>query len=212
MNRPRAPIARATVAVLLVLNVSAVTHARPPAAGARPRPARTHSKSERARLNAQLGAALARNDLATARRLLLQGADPNTLNPATDGTLLLNAAEAGNWGLMHEALARGAKVNVVGNSVTPLQAAVAPLHGKPDHRIVRALLKRGANPDRVSSDGTTPLFEAVILGHTEIVRELLAHGANPNVRDPRGHTALWHARKHGYRGMVALLKRHRARG
>jgi ankyrin repeat protein len=45
---------------------------------------------------------------------------------------------------------------------------------------VRAVLRAGADPERVDSGGTTPLYEASLNGRVEIVRLLLATGATPD--------------------------------
>ncbi len=52
--------------------------------------------------------------------------------------------------------------------------------------VVQELLKRGAPPDQLSDDQSTPLMEAATNGKTEAVRILLDHGANPSLRNASG--------------------------
>ncbi|NUO40731.1 MAG: ankyrin repeat domain-containing protein [Streptomyces sp.] len=45
---------------------------------------------------------------------------------------------------------------------------------------VRALLKRGADPERPYDDGATPLYLASVQGEAEVARVLLRAGARPD--------------------------------
>ena len=59
---------------------------------------------------------------------------------------------------------------------------------------VSRLLSRIVNPDCVSQQGTTPLFEAILSGHTEVVKLLLEGRADPNKGHELGRTPLhWEA-------------------
>ncbi|WUS35228.1 ankyrin repeat domain-containing protein [Streptomyces sp. NBC_01255] len=44
----------------------------------------------------------------------------------------------------------------------------------------KALLRRGASPERRNSDGTTPLYLASVQGEAEIARLLMEAGASPD--------------------------------
>lgn len=46
---------------------------------------------------------------------------------------------------------------------------------------VKALLRAGADAERRDSEGTTPLYQASVMGAAEIARLLLAAGASPDV-------------------------------
>lgn len=48
--------------------------------------------------------------------------------------------------------------------------------------IVEFLLQKGATVDALSTDGTTPLYMAVVHGKKSVVKKLLANGANPNLK------------------------------
>ncbi len=64
--------------------------------------------------------------------------------------------------------------------------------GKSLEPIIRGLLRSGADPDKASASGETPLMLAMkrILDQTELVRLLLEAGADPGKRDGRGNTLL----------------------
>ena len=51
-------------------------------------------------------------------------------------------------------------------------------------RLVQLLLERGANPNKASLSGNTPLLRAVWYGRAEVVQILLEHGADPNKGGP----------------------------
>ncbi|EXK46945.1 hypothetical protein FOMG_00546 [Fusarium oxysporum f. sp. melonis 26406] len=57
------------------------------------------------------------------------------------------------------------------------------------HRLVAALLARGANPDARDRGGFTPLHIASIHNHPEIVRRLMLNGADPTIRSVSGLSA-----------------------
>ncbi|PHH85263.1 hypothetical protein CDD83_678 [Cordyceps sp. RAO-2017] len=57
------------------------------------------------------------------------------------------------------------------------------------HRLVAALLARGANPDARDRGGFTPLHMAAMHDNSEIVRRLMLKGADPTMRSLSGLTA-----------------------
>ncbi|VDK86686.1 unnamed protein product, partial [Litomosoides sigmodontis] len=69
---------------------------------------------------------------------------------------------------------------------TALRAAAWSGH----ERVVRRLLKCGANVDRQDAEGRTALMAAAFMDHASIVSILLENGATPNVTDNYGSTAL----------------------
>lgn len=69
-----------------------------------------------------------------------------------------------------------------------LQQAVEMEHGEP--LITVALLEAGADPNKASPFGTTPLHVAAQQGLSKKVYPLLRHGANMNAQDMGGETPL----------------------
>ncbi|MDP6390703.1 MAG: ankyrin repeat domain-containing protein [Alphaproteobacteria bacterium] len=59
-----------------------------------------------------------------------------------------------------------------------------------DLALVRQYIARGASPDRVDSDGRTPLINATIGGHVEIAEAVLATKPKIDIRDKIGNSAL----------------------
>jgi ankyrin repeat protein len=78
--------------------------------------------------------------------------------------------------------------------------------GQPD--IVRLALDRGADPDAMTSKGSTALMMAGSTPHAvEVARMLLDAGASVNLEDELGDTALTVAACEGQAELVALLLR-----
>ncbi|KAF1696003.1 hypothetical protein CSC65_05770 [Pseudoxanthomonas daejeonensis] len=114
------------------------------------------------------------------KTLLDHGADPNFKN---NGTALSQAAQCGDTRIAKLLLARRAQVNAVDNrGNNALHEATRKDHGD----MVDLLLAKGANPNARTSDGETPLFEALNCG---IAEALLAAGADPAIQNNKGQTA-----------------------
>ena len=86
-----------------------------------------------------------------------------------------------------------------GNSLLMLAA----YHGHP--ATVRALLQRGADPDRVNVRGQTPLAGAVFKGERDVVAALVDADADPYLGEPN---ALDSARFFGREDLLDLLEVH----
>ncbi len=71
---------------------------------------------------------------------------------------------------------------------------------------VEELLARGADPDEVNEDRTTPLIKAAEYGHREIVERLLEAGANPKHKDDLDETPMSAAKDNEQSEIVKLLK------
>lgn len=94
------------------------------------------------------------------------------------------------------------KIDHVGLEFTlPLAQAARAGHVK----IVRMLLRAGANPNEQYSEHLTALTDAASQGHVEVVRVLLAAGADRNHRSDLG-TALELAVKNHHAPVARLLR------
>jgi ankyrin repeat protein len=81
----------------------------------------------------------------------------------------------------------------------------------PDHKMIRFLLRNGADVSAVRQYQETPLHAAASLGLKDVTAILLEHGADPNARAGRGETPLHMAScPAGYPEIVALLLQHGA--
>jgi uncharacterized protein len=94
------------------------------------------------------------------------------------------------------------KIDHVGlEFISPLAQAACGGHVK----IVRMLLRAGANPNEQYSEHLTALTDAASRGHVEVVRVLLAAGADRNHRSDVG-TALELAVKNHHTAVARLLR------
>jgi ankyrin repeat protein len=81
---------------------------------------------------------------------------------------------------------------------------------------VRLLIAAGAPLDHVNNLKWTALIESIVLGnggkdHTDTLRALVDAGANVNIADGGGSTPLKLAKDRGYREMVAILEKAKAK-
>ena len=74
------------------------------------------------------------------------------------------------------------------------------------HEIADYLLKRGAEINAKTENGSTALFFAARNGHTEVVRLLLAHEADPMIANQNDETAVDAAIKGKHDDSLALLR------
>ncbi len=142
-------------------------------------------------------------DADSARRLLDAGADANDSQPDGVSALVL-AAHSGNGNVAALLLEHGAEPEAFGSGYTALHAAVL----RSDLNLVKALIARGANPNRQMTKGT-PLrrdttdwnLPATLIGSTpyllaakflepDIMAALVAGGADPALTMPDGANAV----------------------
>ena len=148
------------------------------------------------------------NDVATARRLVADGADVNAKDDSQQSAYLIATSEVSDDPrLLVLTLGAGADAGAKdGYNGTGLIRAAE--RGYP--RIVARLLKTDIDVDHVNRLGWTALLEAVILGeggrpHVRTVRLLVDAGADPNIPDESGTTALAHARRRGLEAIERIL-------
>jgi len=131
--------------------------------------------------------------------LLLQGADPNTLDPRGVPGLYLALQE----GSLKAARAIMASPKLNPDLHTPGDESVlmmAALRGELE--IARTLIAKGA---QVNKPGWTPLHYAATSGGIDMVRLLLWHHAEVDARSPNGSTPLMMAARYGNVDAVQML-------
>ena len=159
-------------------------------------------------IDQRLLAAAYANDVATARRLVADGADVNAKDDSQQSAYLIATSEVGDDPrLLELTLANGARVDDK-DSYDGTGLIRAAERGHP--RIVRRLLEAGIDRDHVNRLGWTALHEAVVLGdggpaHVATVRALVRGGVDTSVPDGDGVTALQHARRRGFRAIARAL-------
>lgn len=133
------------------------------------------------------------------KKLLAQGADPNTRHRTGQPTIMRAVAE-GAWEVFDVLAAdRRTDLNIENPAgETPLMyLAIAG-----DTRRAEALIARGAQVNRL---GWTPLAYAASKGNVDTARMLLRHKAMVNAPSGEGRTPLMMAALSGNRDMVQLL-------
>lgn len=137
-----------------------------------------------------LFAAVRNRDAAKVKALLAAGADANAARSytmagertAVPGTrsVLQDAAALGEFGIVAQLLARGARVDErdAADGSTALLAAVRA----GDEPMVRTLLAGGASPAIRDAGGEDAFCEAVLRGHAAIEATLVRAGARPTPR------------------------------
>jgi ankyrin repeat protein len=127
---------------------------------------------------------------------------PATRAQSTDGEALVAVIRSGNLKVLESRLRSGADPNALSSShrCTPLEAA-AEINAVD---AIDLLVRYGADPNRASAFGWTPLMFAVSAGKLEALQRLLASGANANSRSVHG-TALSEAVEKRKVSMVEAL-------
>jgi uncharacterized protein len=138
--------------------------------------------------------ALERGDYATVETLASSVQGLGNYRPLpSDMSLLELVAAKGKTHLVEVFIAHGA--DATARAYDYRNAVTIAVSCQADARLVRVLLKAGANPDAAGTDGKTPLMIAAQRGAADLVEVLLQGGANPKLRDKpestgQGHTAL----------------------
>jgi len=158
-------------------------------------------------------------DVSAIRYLMSRGAPLKALGPNLD---LNGAVFHGHWQLCEFVIENGADVNypLPDTGETPLHSALCKTNRVVFNRVLKILLKNGADPNRatkvgvetdsfmrdIRTRGETPLHRAAAFGDAEAIQLLLESGAVIDARDSNGDTPLswasWHLRP---RAILRLL-------
>lgn len=148
-----------------------------------------------------------------ARALIRLGADPNKLEIDRYDIITI-AAVANDLPMLGIAIESGGNPKAVTSRYdgTALIAAAHLGHVE----VVKMLIAARAPLDHVNNLRWTALIESIVLGdggknHTETLRALVEAGANTDIPDGGGSTPLKLARDRGYREMVTILEKARAK-
>ena len=156
---------------------------------------------KQADLDNKLRRAMYNHSYTEARRLVDNGADPNTIN-GWGSSFIYWCAEKGKIDLIDFALEKGADINLENESgETALHRAAYV--GKVD--IIDHLIDRGANMNQKNIYDATPLFVAVIRDQLEAVKKLLSRGADAFIKNHDGLSAAQKAKEQGHDAIAALL-------
>ncbi|HER23621.1 MAG TPA: DUF4412 domain-containing protein [Candidatus Atribacteria bacterium] len=74
-----------------------------------------------------------------------------------------------------------------------------------DYQIVELFLKKDADANLSTKNGTTPLMQAAYKGNVALVKLFLEYGADPTLKDKTGKTALDMVKQKGYQEIIQLL-------
>jgi ankyrin repeat protein len=150
-------------------------------------------------------------DVSAIRFLLASGESLSSLG----GNFGLNGAcFHGHWQLCEFLLEQGAEANLPlpDTAETPLHASLCTTNRLGHNLVMKVLLARGANPNRVTKEsvetgafmrdcrtrGETPLHRAAAFGDEEAIQLLLDAGATLDAKDMNGDSPLtwasWHRR------------------
>ena len=160
------------------------------------------------------------NDIKTAELLLNSGADPNY---ARDIPMQVKVTVPVN-GNKRPPPPKGGKIDanyevtlhpiLKDNGSTPLIYAIRKENSdNPSFELVQILLNHGADVNKASKSGYTPLMAAAEMMYSskksqrlQIARLLIQSGADINAQDQAGNTALHYAMAKNFKEMVELIK------
>ncbi|SEW46138.1 Ankyrin repeat-containing protein [Chitinophaga sp. YR573] len=125
----------------------------------------------------------------------------NATKPLRSHSLLHIAVARGDMKEAEKQLAAGISLNyLAGDGLAPLHWSISN-----DDGITEQLLLLGADPDVISTEGATPMMNAVQSNKMEQLLLLLKWKANVNARDYRGFTSLHRAAEMGHEDIVKVL-------
>ena len=125
------------------------------------------------------------------------------VRPDLRDSLLIRAAQTGNFATAESLIAQGADVNAATKvGTTALMNAAAQGH----LAVVQLLMDRGASINKNRSDGFGALTFAVFFGHQEVIRELIGRGADIHVQSRSGTSLEMWAAARGFLDIEELLR------
>ena len=95
-----------------------------------------------------------------------------------------------------------------GYMATLIDAPIVSAARSGNYKIVKALLRKGADPNLCCCSCVTSLHEAIIAKHVEIVKLLLENGADPTIEYNMQLTSLELAEKTGNQKIIQLIKKY----
>ena len=135
------------------------------------------------------------------RRCVESGASPDA-DWGCESSPLSWSVMFGMYDMVRFLCSRGFSIDPPG----PRDPPIFIVCGSGDIKMIRLLLDLGADPNRISSIGMTPLHCAVRGFFTEeTVRILLEYGADPNIQDHRKMSPLHAAAEKGEVGVMKML-------
>ena len=114
----------------------------------------------------------------------------------------IGAASGGDIETVRKLLTTGIDIN--GKFGVMGQTALGMASNKGKVKMVKFLIKSGADLNQIGSVGMAPLMHAVNNGHVEIVKVLIANGADANAKGLMGATVIQFAEK--YPEIIQILK------
>ena len=123
----------------------------------------------------------------------------------TLGSLLLDAAFAGEIGAVKQLIAIGVDVNWPDEELGDKALHRAAMEGHVE--IMRLLMDNGADINAADAFGERPLHYAADAGHMEAVRQLIERGAQVNAVDSDHRTAADSATSEGHAEIARFLRR-----
>lgn len=121
------------------------------------------------------------------KEAIKNGADVNKKHDADGYPLAYYCEDDDSVGIVKLLLKAGANPNIMADKDTPLLCAAI---GNLCNKIVKELIKAGADIEQRDSDGLTPLMNAAYSGDPDIVNTLIKADADVNAKDSDGDNAL----------------------
>lgn len=114
---------------------------------------------------------------------------------------LLKAAGAGKAHIVEKLCSKGAEVDGISQTTSPIHMAARYGHVE----VLHVLCRHGADVNRRISFGRTPLQEASLHGHVAVSRQLCEQGADVNAGDFNGYRPIHNCALTGHKDTMSCL-------